>query len=88
MQKPSTVVIVTHGLFMDSIVRKLLKFPIERDSVPLFALNCAFHILHLHSETEKVAVACLNATPHLPPNLRTGHSIGDVFRCAPNYLAS
>jgi broad specificity phosphatase PhoE len=86
--KPATIVIVTHGLFMDSVVRKFLSFPTNRETVPFFALNCGFHILHLHTETGRVAVACLNGTPHLPADLRTGHSIGDIFRCSRDYLSS
>ena len=86
MKHSATVVIITHGLFMDNLVRKLLKFP-AHDSALVFAHNCGLHILHLHTETRRIAVAGLNVTPHLPVELRTGHSVGNTFKCSPEYLS-
>ena len=86
MTSPSTIVIITHGLFMDNVVRKLLNFPTDEAAL-VFAHNCGLHILHLHSETRRVAVAGLNVTPHLPLDYRTGHSVGNIFKCTPDYLS-
>jgi broad specificity phosphatase PhoE len=82
----STIVMITHGLFMDSLVRRLMNFMNPRDSHPFFAHNCGLHILHVHSETKHVAVGCLNGTQHLPVDLKTGHSIGDVFKCGAQHF--
>ena len=82
-----TVVVVSHGLLMDRISRNFLGRTTSRDNTPFFTHNCGINIFHLYPNTRAVAVACLNSNLHIPPSLRSGHTVGTKFRCGSDFTA-
>ena len=90
-----SVVVITHGLFFDSLLKVLLHMD-PSASCPAFFLsgNCAMATIHLKPNTEprgsnssgslgRVFVSGLNSQDFLTKELRSGHRMGGLRVAAP-----
>ncbi|CAE7305739.1 unnamed protein product [Symbiodinium sp. CCMP2592] len=92
-ESPGAVVCVTHGLFMDRLLKALAGLDPHLGSVLFMSFNCAYWLVQLrlnHDEhTPRIAVmAACNVVDHVPMSIRTGHSMCGISHCQPSYAAS
>mmetsp|Transcript_40512 Transcript_40512/g.94067 ORF Transcript_40512/g.94067 Transcript_40512/m.94067 type:complete len:337 (-) Transcript_40512:40-1050(-) len=87
------VVCVTHGLFMDRLLKALAGLDPHLGSVLFMSFNCAYWLVQLRlnhdDNTPRIAVmAASNVVDHVPMSLRTGHSICGIAHCQPSYATN
>mmetsp|Transcript_3367 Transcript_3367/g.7961 ORF Transcript_3367/g.7961 Transcript_3367/m.7961 type:complete len:331 (+) Transcript_3367:151-1143(+) len=92
-ESPGAVVCVTHGLFMDRLLKALAGLDPHLGSVLFMSFNCAYWLVQLrlnHDEhTPRIAVmAACNVVDHVPMSIRTGHSMCGISHCQPSYATS
>lgn len=90
--RDGAVVCVTHGLFMDRLLKAFMGLPPTTASVRLMTANCAYWLLVLREEPTStvprhVVVAAANVIDHVPMSIRTGHKMSGFSHCQPSYLA-
>eukprot|EP00439_Symbiodinium_sp_Y106_P066292 s1421_g10.t2 len=102
-ESPGAVVCVTHGLFMDRLLKALAGLDPHLGSVLFMSFNCAYWLVQLrlnhdehtprtqligHGGTHAIAVmAACNVVDHVPMSIRTGHSMCGISHCQPSNLA-
>mmetsp|Transcript_32374 Transcript_32374/g.58828 ORF Transcript_32374/g.58828 Transcript_32374/m.58828 type:complete len:329 (+) Transcript_32374:96-1082(+) len=84
------VVCVTHGLFMDRLIKALSGLQPDLGSVLFMSFNCAYWLVQLRIDPQapdqrKAVMACCNVVDHVPMSIRTGHSICGISHCQPSY---
>eukprot|EP00435_Cladocopium_sp_Y103_P071428 s182_g37.t1 len=89
-ESSGAVVCVTHGLFMDRLIKALAGLDPHLGSMLIMTSNCAYWLVQLridHDEnTPRIAVmAACNVVDHVPMSIRTGHSICGIAHCQPSY---
>mmetsp|Transcript_69915 Transcript_69915/g.166894 ORF Transcript_69915/g.166894 Transcript_69915/m.166894 type:complete len:328 (+) Transcript_69915:111-1094(+) len=89
-ESSGAVVCVTHGLFMDRLIKALAGLDPHLGSVIFMSFNCAYWLVQLRldhdPERPRIAVmAASNVIDHVPMSIRTGHSICGIAHCQPSY---
>jgi len=84
------VVCVSHGNFMDRLIKALSGIEPGLGSLLFMTYNCSYWLVQLHlnphAENPRLAVmAACNVVDHVPMAIRTGHSIRGVAHCQPSY---
>ncbi|KAF4677794.1 hypothetical protein FOL47_010388 [Perkinsus chesapeaki] len=80
-EENSAVVVVSHGLFLDSVYCELLGIPNDDSRSTFFmTANCSLSIMMFSVEgnKRKAGFVCHDSIAHLPSELRSGHSIGGM----------
>lgn len=90
-ESSGAVVCVTHGLFMDRLIKALAGLDPHLGSMLIMTSNYAYWLVQLridHDEnTPRIAVmAACNVVDHVPMSIRTGHSICGIAHCQPSYM--
>lgn len=80
--KAGAVVIVSHGLFMDRVLKTMMGCS-GGNQTSLLSANCAYWLLHLLEDGGKrqVGVLASNYVEHIPREVRTGHSLTPFSYC-------
>eukprot|EP00930_Biecheleria_cincta_P100256 TRINITY_DN91886_c0_g1_i1.p1 TRINITY_DN91886_c0_g1~~TRINITY_DN91886_c0_g1_i1.p1 ORF type:complete len:298 (+),score=26.86 TRINITY_DN91886_c0_g1_i1:84-977(+) len=80
--KAGAVVIVSHGLFMDRVLKTMMGCG-DGNKASLLSANCAYWLLHLLEDggERRVGVLASNSVEHIPKEVRTGHSLTPFTYC-------
>lgn len=89
-RQPSAVVCVSHGLFMDRLLKAFMGLPPAAPTVRLMTANCAYWLVVLRQNSSStvprhVVIPAANVIDHVPMNIRTGHKMSGFFHCQPSY---
>jgi broad specificity phosphatase PhoE len=88
---PGAAVCVTHGLFLDRLLKASMGIPATAETPKFLTANCAYWLLELVHDPQNtedprrvVFLAC-NVVDHVPTAVRTGHKMGRHSHCQPSF---
>jgi len=91
-EEAGAVVCVTHGLFMDKLIKALSGMEPGFGSVLFLSSNCAYWLVQLiidpqapEQKKRRAAMLSCNVVDHVPISIRTGHSMSGISHCQPSY---
>lgn len=88
---PGAIVLITHGLFLDRLLKALIGMPPMSDRAVFLTANCAYWLLRLQlvpdgeAQRRRAALMACNVVDHVPMHIRTGHSLGSWYHVPPSY---
>eukprot|EP00928_Gymnodinium_smaydae_P011813 TRINITY_DN14322_c0_g1_i1.p1 TRINITY_DN14322_c0_g1~~TRINITY_DN14322_c0_g1_i1.p1 ORF type:complete len:289 (-),score=28.00 TRINITY_DN14322_c0_g1_i1:312-1178(-) len=90
-EEAQAVICVSHGLYMDKLIKALAGLPPGLSSALFLTSNCGYWMIQLrvdhNADNPRVAVlAASNVVDHIPMAIRTGHTMGGVSHCQPSYF--
>eukprot|EP00931_Biecheleriopsis_adriatica_P047133 TRINITY_DN27142_c0_g1_i2.p1 TRINITY_DN27142_c0_g1~~TRINITY_DN27142_c0_g1_i2.p1 ORF type:complete len:315 (-),score=49.03 TRINITY_DN27142_c0_g1_i2:54-998(-) len=84
------VVCITHGLFMDKLIKALGGIAPGTGSTLFLSANCSYWLVQLRVDpsaalSRMAVMAACNVVDHVPMEVRTGHNMCGVSHCQPSY---